>query len=187
MTKLQKDLSLLKVFLMAGAFTFSGGMAMLPVIQKELVAKKQMITEEDLYEYAAIAQTLPGVIALSTACFVGKKCNGNRGLVVAGIGAILPAYILMTLATILYQYLPGSGPVVMALTGIRATCSVFVLAAAISIIKYHVKSIFTWGIASFCFVTISFLGMSAPIVMIISAVLGVLVGTAKNNKAGEPK
>jgi chromate transporter len=67
---LKKNLVLLKAYLIAGTFTFSGGMAMLPVIERELVTKHHFLSKEELFESSLISQTLPGVIALTNACFV---------------------------------------------------------------------------------------------------------------------
>lgn len=175
MTKLQKDLALFKVFLLAGTFTFTGGMAMLPVIHRELVEKRQMIKEEDFYEYATIAQTLPGVIALSTACLIGEKCNGKRGALVAAIGAILPAYGFMTLATLLYQFIPQGGAGRMALTGVRATCAAFVLAAGISLAKHNMKDKLAWAIATVSFIAIALFNISAPYIILAASLLGILL------------
>ena len=122
---MNKNFILLKIYLLAGAFTFSGGMAMLPLIERELCEKYGLIDKESLYEYTALSQTFPGVIALTNACFVGKKINGTNGMIFAGIGAILPAYILMSLATLLYQMLPQQGPVLSPLTAVRATSASF--------------------------------------------------------------
>ncbi len=96
---MNKDWQLFKVYLMAGTFTFSGGMAMLPVIERELCQKRQLLPRDELYEYTTLSQTFPGVIALTNACFVGEKVNGKSGMLAAGLGAILPAFVLMLAAT----------------------------------------------------------------------------------------
>ena len=69
---MNKNMTLFKVYLLAGTFTFSGGMAMIPVIERELCDKLNLITKKDLYEYTTLSQTFPGVIALTNACFVAR-------------------------------------------------------------------------------------------------------------------
>ncbi len=174
---------LFKVYLLAGAFTFSGGMAMLPVIERELCGKYDLIDRESLYEYATLSQTFPGVIALTNACFVGKKINGGSGMFFAGIGAILPAYILMSIATMLYQLLPQQGPILSALVAVRATSASFLFAAAYTIAKYNLKSKVNIVIALFCFVCTVFNLIGVPILIVLSALIGVLiVYTRKDEK-----
>ena len=66
-------------FFKIGAFTFGGGYAMLPLLQRELVDKRKRITEEEILDYYAIGQTTPGIIAVNTSTFCGRKRKGNLG------------------------------------------------------------------------------------------------------------
>lgn len=180
---MNKNFILLKIYLLAGAFTFSGGMAMLPLIERELCEKYGLIDKESLYEYTALSQTFPGVIALTNACFVGKKINGTGGMIFAGIGAILPAYILMSLATLLYQILPQQGPVLSALTAVRATSASFLFAAAYTIAKYSLKDRVNIIIALICFICTALNLVKAPILIVISALIGIfIIFTGKDKK-----
>lgn len=179
---MKKNLILLKVYLLAGSFTFSGGMAMLPVIERELSEKHDLIDKESLYEYTTLSQTFPGVIALTNACFVGKKINGAIGMIFAGIGAILPAYVLMSIATLLYQLMPQQGPMLSALVAIRATSASFLFAAAYTIAKYNLKDGINIIIALFCFACTVLNLIGAPILIVLSALLGVLIVYAGKDK-----
>ena len=179
---MKKNLILLKVYLLAGSFTFSGGMAMLPVIERELCEKRGLIDKESLYEYTTLSQTFPGVIALTNACFVGKKINGTTGMIFAGVGAILPAYVLMSIATLLYQLLPQQGPMLSALVAIRATSASFLFAAAYTIAKYNLKSKINIIIALFCFGCTVLNLIGAPILIVLSILLGVLIGYTRKGK-----
>ena len=180
---MNKNLVLLKIYLLAGAFTFSGGMAMLPLIERELCEKHSLIDKESLYEYATLSQTFPGVIALTNACFVGKKINGISGMVFAGIGAVLPAYILMSIATLLYQLLPQQGAVLSALAAVRATSASFLFAAAYTIAKYNLKDKTNIIIALICFLCTVLNLVKAPILILISAFTGIfIIFTGKDKK-----
>ena len=82
---------LLDMFLMfarIGGFTFGGGYAMLPILQKEVVEQKHWATEEELMDYYAIGQCTPGIIAINTATFIGYKIKGLPGAIVATLGAV---------------------------------------------------------------------------------------------------
>ena len=67
------------VFFRIGAFTFGGGYAMLPLIQNEVVDKKKWLDDKEFIDMLAIAQSMPGPIALNTAIFVGNKHKGVKG------------------------------------------------------------------------------------------------------------
>ena len=86
-------LRLFMVFLKIGVFTFGGGYAMLPILQREVVEKHGWVSENDLAEYYAIGQTTPGIIAINTATFVGYRKFGVVGAVVATLGLALPGIV----------------------------------------------------------------------------------------------
>ena len=60
-------------FAKIGVMTFGGGMAMLPILEREIVQNKKWATEEELVDYFAIGQCTPGIIAVNTATFIGQK------------------------------------------------------------------------------------------------------------------
>lgn len=78
-------------FFRVGAFTFGGGYAMLPILEKELVEDKGWITKADLLDYFAIGQTTPGAIAINTATLIGIKRKGNLGGAIATLGVVTPS------------------------------------------------------------------------------------------------
>lgn len=172
---MQKNLVLFKVYLMAGTFTFSGGMAMLPLVERELCTKRDLISQEELHEFTTLSQVFPGVIALTSACFVGKKINGKSGMFFAGLGAILPAYVLMSVATILYDFLPKEGAVLNALTAIRATSASFLFLAAYTIARFNLKEKKLLLFSLIAFLLTVFNLLSAPKLIIVGALCGVLV------------
>ena len=83
------------VFFKASTITFAGGLAMLPVIEKDVVEKYKIMTKEEFMEYATLSQTLPGVIALNCASFIGRHTGGTIGMLFAGFGATFSAFALM--------------------------------------------------------------------------------------------
>ncbi|MDD5284133.1 MAG: chromate transporter, partial [Bacteroidales bacterium] len=76
-------LDLFKVFFRIGAFTIGGGLAMLPLIEAEVVNRKKWITKEDFTDLLAVTQTLPGVIAVNIAVGVGYRLKGLKGALTA--------------------------------------------------------------------------------------------------------
>ena len=78
-------------FAKMGVMTFGGGMAMLPILQREVVENKHWATEEELTDYYAIGQCTPGIIAVNTATFIGQKYKGIAGGIVATLGVVFPS------------------------------------------------------------------------------------------------
>jgi len=171
-TDLKTLWALFKIFFMAGTFTFGGGLAMLPVIQKDVVQKHSLMSKEDFLEYATLAQTLPGVIALNCATFVGRRAAGTIGMLVAGFGAVLPAFVLMTVATILLQFVPQEGPLIGAFRCIRAASGAMVLSAAFTLGRHNIKDMFAIIVMLAAFVLVMFLDVSSPLVILAAGFAG---------------
>lgn len=179
---MHKNWLLFKIYLIAGTFTFSGGLAMLPLIEREVVHKHHLMTKAELYEYSTLAQTLPGVIALTNAFLVGRKINGRAGMFAAGLGAILPAFILMSLATTAYQMIPQSGVTLSILSAVRAASAAFLFSAAYSLAKFNLTDWVTITVALVCFGLTAFSLVSAPTIIVGAGILGVAL-TAQKRRA----
>ena len=90
-------LEMFLVFFRIGAVTFGGGYAMLPILQRELVDDRGWTTEAELTDYFAIGQCTPGVIAVNTATFIGRKKAGNIGGIVTTLGVIAPSLVISSI------------------------------------------------------------------------------------------
>lgn len=161
---------LMSAFMKIGLFTFGGGMAMLPMIKKEIVEHYGWSTDEEVLDIFAIGQCTPGIIAVNAATFIGYKIKGVWGAVFATVGVVLPNILLIFLiASFLYKFRDNSY-VVHAFNGIIAVVSALILNAVIKMWKSGVKDIF--GIILFCaaFVFVAFTKFS-PVYMVISGAL----------------
>ncbi len=107
------------VFFKIGAFTFGGGYAMIPLIRNEVVRKKQWLDDSEFMDMLAIAQSIPGPIALNTALFVGNKRLGFRGSLFSAAGIILPSFIIILLIAILFAQFRDNPLVERIFKGIR--------------------------------------------------------------------
>jgi len=178
---------LFMIFFKAGTFTFAGGLAMLPVIERDVVEKYQFMSKDDFMEYATLAQTLPGVIALNCACLVGRKAAGLPGMFAAAIGSTISAFILMLAATILLQFVPQQGAIAGAFTGIRAASASLILAAAFSLGRHNIKNTFSIIMMLACFTAVTFLSVSAPIAILAAGCAGLLYEYIKSRRKKEVK
>ena len=117
---MKKLLSLFWTFFKIGAFTFGGGYAMIPLIQKETVEIKGWITDDDILEIIAIAESTPGPIAINSATFVGYRTAGVLGAACATFGVVLPSFcIILAIASVLREFQEVKA-VQYAFNGIRA-------------------------------------------------------------------
>ena len=82
-------------FFKIGAFTFGGGWAMIPLIEREVVDKQNWIKREDFVDALAIAQSLPGVMAVNISILIGNKLRGLKGCLMATLGTILPSFLII--------------------------------------------------------------------------------------------
>ena len=161
-------------FFKIGAFTFGGGYAMLPLIEKEIVEKRAYATSEEIMDYFAIGQCTPGVIAVNTATFVGHKKAGVKGAMAATIGVVLPSVIIITILAMCLSFVYDYPVVQNVLSGIRIAVAVLIVNAVFSMYKKGCKNIFGIILAIISFIVFAFLSVS-PVIMVISGViLGIL-------------
>lgn len=88
-------LQLFIVFFKIGAFTFGGGWAMISIIEKEIVDKKRWVTKEEFLDLLAVAQSIPGILAVNMAVAVGDKIRGRRGAIISALGTIIPSFAMI--------------------------------------------------------------------------------------------
>ena len=130
-------LSLFLTFFKIGAFTFGGGWAMISIIEREIVDKHHWIEREEFLDLLAVAQSLPGILAVNIATAVGDKIGGTRGSMVAASGTILPSFIIiLIIAIFLTPDLIKNNKVVSAIfMGIRPAVVALIIAPVITSAK----------------------------------------------------
>ena len=167
---------LFTMFFNIGAFTFGGGFAMLPIIQKEVVEKKRWATDEEIIDCFAIGQCTPGVIAVNTATFIGYKRKGIIGGIVATTGVVLPSLIVITIITTFFKHFQHYKIIQYALGGIRVGVIALIANAVSKMFKQVVKSWICMVIFIVAFIFIAFTSLSPIIIIVASALLGILKG-----------
>jgi chromate transporter len=177
--KLIKYWALFITFLKASAFTFGGGLAIITVIERDMVEKYQLLSKDEFMEYATLSQTMPGVIALNCATLVGRHAAGTAGMLAAGFGAILPTFFLMVLATVLAKMIPQQGPLMGAMRGIRAASAALVVSAAFSLGKYNIKTVFSIVLMLAAFLLVALGNLGAPMIVVLSGAAGWIYQRAK--------
>lgn len=134
-----KDLiDLFLTFAKIGGTTFGGGYAMLPILQREIVEKRNWATENELMDYYAIGQCTPGIIAVNTATFIGYRQFGIIGGILATLGVVFPSIVIITLIALFLTNFAEIALIKHAFAGIRVCVCVLILD---SIMKLGKKSI----------------------------------------------
>ena len=184
---------LFSAFMRIGAFTFGGGYAMLPMLERECVEKTGWVTHDELLDYFAIGQCTPGVIAVNTATFVGKKERGFIGALAATAGVVLPSFVIICVLTALLANFAEITWVRYALRGIRVAVGVLILNTVIKLVKQKVSGPVGYALAILAFLIValpSTLGLPfriSPVFVVIgAAIVGIVRGfiVRKGGEAG---
>jgi len=139
-------LDLFLTFSKVGVCTFGGGYAMLPILQREIVEKRNWTTEGELSDYFAIGQCTPGVIAVNTATFVGQKLKGNFGGLIATLGVVFPSIVIITFIAAFLQNFTHIPAVNHAFAGVRACVVALILVSVLKLAKSNLKDAAAKGI-----------------------------------------
>jgi len=166
-------------FFKMGLFTIGGGLAMLPLIQHTIVDKKGWLTEEGMTDCIAVSQSLPGVIAINAATYVGKTRKGFAGALAASFGVILPSFIIIICAVIFLGTVGPNHYVEGAFTGIKAAACGLIVFAAYRHGRQVIKGKPGIFIAVASFAAVAFFGISAIWPIIFGGASGFLLRRAK--------
>ena len=172
--KFKKLLKLFLTFLKIGAFTFGGGYAMIPVFQKEAVEKNGWITDDDILEIIAIAESTPGPIAINSATFIGYRTCGVLGSAVATFGVVLPSFLIILLISFVLQQFQEIQVVQYAFNGIRAGVLALLFKALWSMYQKAPKGWAAYVVMAGAFVATAFLKVNVLYVIIGCAVFGLV-------------
>lgn len=180
-------IQLFLIFARIGGFTFGGGYAMLPMLQKELVENKGWTTNEELIDYYAIGQCTPGIIAVNVATFVGYKTKGVLGGIFATLGMITPSIIIVGIIAAFLHGFQDYEAVQWAFSGIRAAVVALIISAVWKIAKKSLVDIF--AVAIFLVVAVlSFFTDLSPVVFVVAAgICGLVLNLTGIRKAKEEK
>ena len=155
-------------FMRIGGFTFGGGYAMLPLIQKEIVERRGWASEEEVLDYFTIGQITPGVIAVNTATFIGYKKAGVLGGMVATLGVIFPSIVIISIIAAVLTNFAELPVVIHAFNGIRACVCVLILIAVYNMGKKSVVDVFT-ALIFIITAILTIMKVTSPVILVIVA------------------
>jgi len=174
--------SLFASFFKIGLVTFGGGLAMLPILKRDLVDSKGWLTEDEILDYFAIGQSTPGIIAVNVATFVGYKRGGLIGSIFSTSGIVFPSLIIITLIAAFVSNFNEMVWVQKALKGINVAVSVLLVKAVFSFGKKTVFDLCTFFIAALSFILMFAFNVQGVWIVIGSALLGWIFQTIKSRR-----
>lgn len=170
------------IFFKLGIVNFGGGYALLPLLQKELVENKGWATDDEITDYYAIGQCTPGAIAVNVSTFIGYKVKGVLGGIIATLGFVSPAFIIITIiATVLNQF-SDIPQVQSAFKAMRVCIFILVLSAVIKLAKKSIVDKLTLGISLVVLLLAIFTDIPLFVYVIIAGTIGVIVKYYKTKK-----
>ena len=167
---------LFKTFFKIGIFTIGGGYAMIPLIQKEVVERHKWLSEEDMLDVIAIAQSCPGVFAINVSTFVGYKLSKLQGAIFATLGAALPSFIIILLIAMFFRHFQDNPVVAAMFRGIRPAVVALIAVPTFNMAKSAKVTWTNCWIPVACALAIWALGVSPMIIIFVAALCGYLYG-----------
>lgn len=167
--------SLFLTFAKVGVMTFGGGMAMLPILQREVTDNKGWATEEELMDYYAIGQCTPGIIAVNTATFIGRKQRGSIGGIIATLGMVFPSLVIIIMIAALLDNFSAIPAVKSAFAGIRVCVCVLIFNSIIKLGKSGIKDRAGIIIAAAVLLLSVFFDLSPILFVIACAAAGIIL------------
>lgn len=168
---MEKLIQMFWSFFKIGAFTFGGGYAMIPLIEEEVVHKREWVSKEDFLDILAVSQGLPGAISVNCSLFIGKKIGGVLGSVIALLGVALPSFFIILLVASIFMGIRHNEIVNRIFSGISSGVPILVLAGVVSISKGVKKNCRNF-IIFFIALVLLILGLNPIYLIIIFAVYG---------------
>ena len=170
---------LLKFFLTCnkiGAFTFGGGYAMIPIMERDFVDKNHWMEKQEFMDIMVVAQTTPGIFAIDMASHIGYKLKGVWGGIVGAVGIALPSIIAILIIAMFFQQFKDNNWVAKFFTGVRPAVVALIAAPCFKMAKTANINRYNIWIPIVCCGLIALLGVSPIYIIIAAGVLGWLYG-----------
>ena len=174
MQKLKELMQLFWVFFKVGLFTFGGGYAMIPIIEREVVEKKHYLESKDVENIIAIAEMTPGPIAVNMATFVGSRKRGFLGAFFATFGLVLPSFIIILALAAVFGVVAENKWVAAAFLGIRAGVAALLIGVVIRLVKKADKNLATLIIFLLALFLATFIKLDVIYIILAGGIFGII-------------
>ena len=167
-------------FFKLGLFTFGGGYAMIPQLKDIVITKYHWISDDELLDVIAVAESTPGPIAINLATYIGYKKNKILGSIFATLGVVIPSLVIIFIISLFFKQFMALKYVKYAFVGIKCAVAILIIKAAINMLKSTTKNIFSIS----CFIVVFVLmilfelfniNFSSIYFIIIGGILGIVI------------
>ena len=167
-------------FFKIGLFTFGGGYAMVPIIQREVIDRRGWVDRDEFVELLTLAQSAPGPIALNTSVFVGYKMRGYAGALAALLGVVVPAFTVILIVAIYFAQFRENVYVNAAFKGMRPAVVALIVSPIVSLSRGMGAWKYVLAAAVALFVWWS--GVSPIWLIIVAAAVGIAIELFNSRK-----
>ncbi|MCI5599991.1 MAG: chromate transporter [Hallerella porci] len=166
-------------FFKIGLFTFGGGYAMIPLIEAEIVNRKNWISKEDFLDLLAVAQSCPGVFAINISVFIGYRLRGVKGGLLCALGTALPSFIIILLIAMFFHQFKDNPYVAAMFRGIRPAVVALIAIPTFNMAKKAKLNRYTFWIPVVSALLIWLLGVSPILIILAAGICGFIYGRMK--------
>ena len=167
-------------FFKIGLFTFGGGYAMVPIIQREVIDRRGWVDREEFVELLTLAQSAPGPIALNTSVFVGYKMRGYAGALAALLGVVVPAFTVILIVAIYFAQFRENVYVNAAFKGMRPAVVALIVSPIVSLSRG--MGAWKYALAAAVALFVWWSGVSPIWLIIVAAGVGVAIELYNSRK-----
>lgn len=171
---MSKNIELFKSIFKIGAFTFGGGYAMIPLIEKEVVENQKWLSKEEFMDILVVSQSFPGALAVNTSIFLGYRISGVVGALLALLGVILPSFLIILVIAAFFMQFRDNYYVNAGFLGITAAVPMLVLIGALSLSKGLKRDMRTGITIVLGVLALTVFKINPIVVIIIAATYGVI-------------
>lgn len=181
--KIKSLLNLYFSFAKIGTFTIGGGLAMMPMMQAELIEKRKWITDEELIDYYAVGQSTPGIVAVNVATFVGYKQMGIIGGIFATLGMVTPSLVIIMILASLINSINDFPIIQKALKGINVAVAALLTSTIINFMKKTIRKFTNAIFMLISFLLVFVLKLPSFWIILFALLIGVVLTYKEKKKA----
>lgn len=161
------------------AFTFGGGSVIIPLIRKKVVKELGWLTEEDMLDIIAIAQSSPGAVAVNAAAQVGFRMAGVPGMLLAAFATVLPPFLWIVAISLFYDSFRTSPVVDAILRSMQPVVAAVILCAAADMLQSirHKQPLTGWLLFAAA-LALGLAGVNVILILLIGGLLGAIISIA---------
>lgn len=169
-------------FFKIGSFTFGGGYAMIPLIEREVVDNNKWISKDEFIDVIAISQSFPGALAINSCTFIGYKIGGIAGGILGLLGVALPSFIIILIIALAFSKFRDLYIVELIFKGINAAVPLLILVGVNSLTKVLPKTTTNIIIVIITILLSVFLNISPVYIILVAALYGIFINRKEAEK-----